>query len=240
MTLASVIADVEATHRIIGLSLASLRVSFPTDGGSHAAVALSWRASQDAWQRRKAQTTVAMSSWTRPATEIMRIARPGEDEILDVGWRMGAPDISRTQFRPLPAAVDPHDHKWGLVSIYGDMVYESGGRDLVINIADGRTRDMIDVSAAMGWVTYLHKTGCGPFGGLIDSPSIDPDGRRRKMRPRWATPVPLRMLAGEAAGHCQLWTFVRGRGARIITRDAWMDKYMRDCAMDDGGGDGAL
>lgn len=224
--LLSVIDRATATAAAIGHHLDAVRVSHPL-GAARAALGLGWRGDGGMEPRRPSHRGVAVRTYTKPADTVADIPPPDEVEVLRAAWRLGAPDVARDEFRPLPAGADPRAERHGLTRVFGGFPeYRVGPDPLVLVVTDGGTDWMVEAAAERGWVSYLFRPARGRIGAVesrTDDPTLDDDGLRPAPLPAWATPEPLGIADPAAHGHRHVWTFSRS-GRRITVAD-WRARH---------------
>jgi hypothetical protein len=212
--------------RQAGLLLDRVTVNLPIRSPT-AALKLGWWPTRHGMEPGSPTATppgVKPRGWSKPADTFLAIPSPGEDEILDVAWSMGACDISRIERRPRDAADDLLMVSFGR----GGELYAFRGGGAVINqVVDDRVPAMIPAATLDGWLSYEFVPVVGALNWRTDDPSLDAAGGRNLPRPTWATVEPLGIPPAanhpEPHAHQHIWTFSRG-GKRIPLR-AWQERY---------------
>ncbi|ACL58383.1 hypothetical protein [Methylobacterium nodulans] len=221
------IDEAAASAAVIGHWLDAVHVSLPL-GSDTACLGLGWKLRGGGLEPHRAPAPgVTMRGYSKPADTLIGIPRPGEREVIAAAWRFGAPDLVRTERRPLPPNSDPREDKWGLTRTFGGFGGLSnafGYHPLEIN--DGTTGWMVEAAAAQGFVSYLFRPGRGWIAGRetrTEDPSLDADGHRCAPVPAWATPEPLGIADATADGHQAVWTFSRGH--KFISLERWRERF---------------
>ncbi len=198
MDLATIVTDAAATAAAIGQRIAGIGLAWP-HGEDAAALRLSWTdLGPDLRplpvERIPSAASVTITGYNKPPATIRLLeSQPSQQEILTLGWRLGAEMALRDQIRPLAPGEDPYDDAKGMTICFGGRaVYETAlTGEMVWEIADGRTEWMIPLAAERGHVAWWMPIRC------TDPPRSEP------LPAHWLPEEPLRTLKYD--GHRTFW-----------------------------------